>query len=341
MKLSTLTKSSPFIVAEISANHNGSINNAKKLIKLAKINGADAVKLQTYTADMMTIKSNQKDFKIKSGLWKNFYLWDLYNKAKTPLGWHKELFSYAKKLKIICFSSPFDETAVDLLEKLKCPIYKVASFEMTDLELIKKIASTKKPMIISTGMASLKEIDLTFNTAKKYGARDIALLYCVSKYPSNISDFNITNIEIMKKRYKCPIGFSDHSLDNKLSSLAVAKGATIFEKHIALRNQKKGFDIKFSLKGNEIKEYVKNIKDSYYLVKKQFFYRNKSESKSKVFRRSIYVVEDIKKGNFFTKKNIKVIRPGYGLDPIYLKKILGKKSPFNLKRGSPLKKKFL
>jgi pseudaminic acid synthase len=341
MKLSTLTKSSPFIVAEISANHNGSINNAKKLIKLAKINGADAIKLQTYTADMMTIKSNQKDFKIKSGLWKNYYLWDLYDKAKTPLDWHKELFSYAKRLKIICFSSPFDETAVDLLEKLKCPIYKVASFEMTDLELIKKIASTKKPMIISTGMASLKEIDLTFNTAKKYGARDIALLYCVSKYPSNISDFNITNIEIMKKRYKCPIGFSDHSLDNKLSSLAVAKGATIFEKHIALKNQKKGFDIEFSLKGNEIKEYVKNINDSYHLVKKKFFYRNKSESKSKVFRRSIYVIEDIKKGNFFTRKNIKVIRPGYGLDPIYLKKILGKKSTFNLKRGSPLKKKFL
>ena len=186
----------PFLVAEISANHCGNFLMAKKLIKCAKENNADAVKLQTYTPETMTINSNKKYFKIKNGLWKGYTLWDLYKKAHTPLHWHKPLFDYAKKLKIKIFSTPFDESAVDFLENLKCPLYKIASFEMTDLPLIKKIASTKKPIIMSTGMASLNEIEQSFKIAKKYGAKDITLLYCVSNYPSKNSDFNLNNIKI-------------------------------------------------------------------------------------------------------------------------------------------------
>ncbi len=265
----------PFFIAELSANHCGDISLAKKLIKCAKNNGADAVKIQTYTADTMTIKSNKKYFKINNGLWKNYTLWDLYNKAKTPIEWHKDLFSYAKKLKIKIFSSPFDETAVDLLEKLNCPIYKVASFEMTDIPLIKKIASTKKPIIISTGMASLDEIQETFNIASKYGAKDITLLYCVSNYPSKNTDFNINNIKILKEKFKCRIGFSDHSKDTKIAFAAISAGAEVIEKHIALENQTKGLDIAFSLRGKEIKIFRKEIDTAFTLLGKKRIYKKK------------------------------------------------------------------
>ncbi len=328
----------PFVVAEISANHCGNFLLAKKLIKCAKKNGADAVKLQTYTADSMTIKSNKKYFKIKNGLWKGYSLWNLYNKAKTPLKWHKELFNYARKIKIKIFSTPFDENAVDFLEKLKCPIYKVASFEMTYLPLIKKIAKTKKPMIISTGMASLKEIEEAYKTAKKYGAKDITLLYCVSNYPSSIKDFNLNNIRILKKKFGCRIGLSDHSKDNRVSIAAVAAGAEVIEKHIALDKQKKGLDIEFSLKGKEIRKFVDDIKTSYDLIGKNNFYRDKSEENSKIFRRSIFAVKDIKKGEKFSKKNIRIIRPGYGIAPKYFDKILNKKSKTFLSAGDPIKK---
>ena len=195
-----LKKNKPFFIAEISANHNGDFRTAKKLIKCAKENGADAVKLQTYDADSMTLNSKKKIFKIKNGLWKNYFLWDLYNKAKTPLEWHKELFDYAKKLKIKIFSTPFSEEHVDFLEKLNCPYYKVSSFEMSDISLIKKIAKTKKPIIISTGVSSLDEIEIAYKTAAKYGSTKIVLLYCVSNYPSKLSDFNLNNIKILKKK---------------------------------------------------------------------------------------------------------------------------------------------
>ena len=237
----------PFFIAEISANHCGSIKKAKKLIKCAKDNGADAVKLQTFTADTMTIKSNKNYFKIKQGLWRGYNLWELYNKAHTPFEWHNYLSSYCRKIGITVFSTPFDESAVDFLEKLKFPMYKVASFEMTDIPLIKKIALTKKPMIISTGMASMKEIELTFNTAKKFGARDITLLYCVSNYPSKNLDFNLNNIKILKNKFKCKVGLSDHSKGEKVAVAAIAAGAEVVEKHIALENQKNGLDIEFSL----------------------------------------------------------------------------------------------
>ena len=328
----------PFFVAEISANHCGNINLAKKLIKCAKDNGADAAKLQTYTADTMTIQSNKKYFKIKNGLWKGYDLWNLYNEAHTPLEWNKKLFDYGKKLGITIFSTPFDETAVNLLEKLKCPMYKVASFEMTDLLLIKKISQTKKPIIISTGMASMEEIELAYRTAKNYGAKDITLLYCVSNYPSKNTDFNLNNIKILKNKFKCRVGLSDHSKDNRVAIAAVAAGAEVVEKHIALDKQKKGLDIEFSLKGKEIKKFKEDINLAYNLLGKKYFYRNKSEKKSKIFRRSIFATENIKKGEKFNNQNIRRIRPGYGLEPKYYEKLIGRKSPITLDKGQPLKK---
>ena len=328
----------PFLVAEISANHCGNINLAKKLIKCAKDNGADAAKLQTYTADTMTIQSNKKYFKIKNGLWKGYDLWNLYNEAHTPLEWNKKLFDYGKKLGITIFSTPFDETAVNLLEKLKCPMYKVASFEMTDLLLIKKISQTKKPIIISTGMASMEEIELAYRTAKNYGAKDITLLYCVSNYPSKNTDFNLNNIKILKNKFKCRVGLSDHSKDNRVAIAAVAAGAEVVEKHIALDKQTRGLDIEFSLKGKEIKKFREDINLAYNLLGKKYFYRNKSEKKSKIFRRSIFATENIKKGEKFNNQNIRRIRPGYGLEPKYYEKLIGRKSPITLDKGQPLKK---
>ena len=330
-------KNKVFFIAEISANHCGNFNLAKKLVKCAYVNGADAVKLQTYTADTMTIKSNKKYFKIKEGLWKGYTLWDLYNKAHTPLKWHKELFEYGKSLGIKVFSTPFDVTAVDFLEKLDCPIYKIASFEMMDLNLVKRVSQTKKPIIISTGMANLEEIEATVKTARRNGATDITLLYCVSNYPSSINDFNLNNIKILKNKFKCKVGFSDHSTDNRIAFAAIASGAEVIEKHIALDNQKKGFDINFSLKGKEIRKLRDDIDVSFKLLGKNSFFRNKSENKSKIFRRSIFATKNIKKGEKFSKDNIKVIRPGYGLAPKYFNKILNKKSPVNISKEEPLK----
>ena len=330
-------KNKVFFIAEISANHCGNFNLAKKLIKCAYDNGADAVKLQTFTADTMTIKSNKKFFKIKEGLWKGYSLWDLYNDAHTPLKWHNELFKYAKSLGIKIFSTPFDETAVDFLEKLKCPIYKIASFEMTDLNLVKKVSLTKKPIIISTGMANLNEIETTIKTARINGAKNITLLYCVSNYPSSINDFNLHNIKILREKFKCKVGLSDHSTDNRVAISAIASGAEVIEKHIALDNQKKGFDIDFSLKGNEIRKLRDDIDVAFQLLGKKKFFRNKSENKSKIFRRSIFTTKNIKKGEKFTKNNIRIIRPGHGLAPKYYNKILNKKSPFNILKEEPLK----
>jgi len=326
----------PYFIAEISANHCGKISIAKKLIKCAKLNGADAVKLQTFTADTMTLKSNKKYFKVNKGLWKGYTLWDLYDEAHTPLSWHKSLFEYAKKIGITIFSTPFDETAVIFLEKLNCPMYKIASFEMTDLPLVKKIASTKKPIIISTGMASLKEIDLTYKTAKKYGANDITLLYCVSNYPAKNSDFNVNNIKILKEKYNCRVGLSDHSLDQNVAITSIGAGAEIIEKHIALEKQKKGLDIKFSLKGKEIRKFKNAINSAYGLLGKKTFFRNKSEKKNSIFRRSIFVCNNISKGEKFTKENIRRIRPGNGLEPKFYEKLIGRRAKKNLQKGNPL-----
>ena len=334
-------KNTIFLIAEISANHCGNFKLAKKLIKCAKTNGANAVKLQTFTPDTMTINSNKKYFKIKQGLWKGYNLWDLYNKAQTPLKWHKELFRYGKSLGIKVFSTPYDETAVDFLEKLHCPIYKISSFEMTDLNLIKKASKTKKPLIISTGMANLDEIETSFKVAKRNGAKDITLLYCVSNYPSSINDFNLNNIKILKDKFKCRVGISDHSTDNRVAIASVACGAEVIEKHIALDNQKKGLDIDFSVKGKEIKKLRNDVDIAFNLLGKNIFFRNKNENKSKVFRRSIFTTKKIKKGQKFTKNNLKVVRPGYGIEPKYFNKILNKKSPVNIDKHEPLKSEIL
>lgn len=336
-----MKKNKPFLIAEISANHCGSLNLAKKLILCSKIHGADAVKIQTYTADTMTINSQKKYFKIKSGIWKGYSLWELYNEAQTPLAWHKELFKYAKSIGIKIFSTPFDENAVDFLEKLDCPIYKISSFEMTDLLLIKEVAKTKKPIIISTGMATLKEIDEAYEVAKKYGAKDITLLYCVSNYPSKIHEFNLNNIKILKDRFKCTIGLSDHSINNIVAICAIASGAEVIEKHVALEGQTKGLDIKFSLKGKEIKNFRKDIDSAYSLIGSKKFFINNKENQSRKFRRSIFAIKDIKKGEFFTKENIKRIRPGHGLPPKYYDLLMNKKSINYIKKEEPIKFKFL
>jgi pseudaminic acid synthase len=342
-------KNRPFLIAEVSSNHNGSFVNAKKLIKAAKDYGADAVKLQTYTPASMTVNSKKKYFQVKNGLWKNYNLWKLYKKAQTPYHWHKKLFQYAKSLNIKIFSTPFDENAVNFLEKLNSPFYKIASFEMTDLPLIKKVAATGKPIIISTGMASLDEISQSFNEAKKYGAKKITLLYCVSNYPSKISDFNLNNIKILKKKFKCEVGFSDHSNDFRIASTAVKLGATVVEKHISLENVK-ALDSDFSISGERIFQYKKAInnfsripKNKFYtkLLGKKKFFRNKSEQKSKVFRRSIFVVKKIAAGDIFNKSNIRKIRPGFGVSPSYYEKILGRKCSFDINANEPLMIKML
>ena len=331
----------PFIIAEISANHNGSLDHAKKLIKLAKEQGMSAVKIQTYTADTMTIKTKSKKFIISSGIWKGESLWNLYDKGHTPWDWHKKLFDYAKKLKIKIFSTPFDVSAVNFLEKLNCPLYKVSSFEMNDLGLIKRIAKTKKTMIISTGLSKLNEIKKTVLCARKYGAKKIILLYCVSNYPSKSTDFNLNNMNILKKKFNCDVGLSDHSLDNNIAIGAAALGAKVFEKHIALKNQKKGLDIKFSLKGKEIGKYKDDIFNSYNLVSKNYFFRSKDEIKNRYFRRSIFSIKDIMKGEKFSENNIKTFRPNIGLSASFFNDIIGKKSPKNIKAKKPIGKNIL
>ncbi len=329
-------KKKPFIVAEISANHNGSLPHAKKIIDIAKKYGADSVKLQTYTPDTMTIKSNKLDFKIRAGLWKGKTLWDLYERAQTPFEWHKELFSYAKKLKITCFSTPFDETAVDLLESLNCPFYKISSFEMNHIPLIKKVARTKKVIIISTGMADLDEIDLAYTTAKANGAKEVILLYCVSNYPAKLEDFNFNNINILKDRYKCKVGFSDHSNNNRVVEYAIAAGAEVVEKHVALEGKNKSPDSSFSLKGRKIKEYIDLVRNTYKVVSKNYFFVNKPEYNNRIFRRSLYATQNIAKGERFTKDNIKIIRPNYGVPPLFYEKLLKKKSPFFISEETPI-----
>jgi len=324
----------PILIAEISANHNGSIKNAKKLIYTAKKNGADIVKLQTYEPRNMTINSSKSDFLVKQGLWKGYKLWDLYKEAQTPLSWQKELFSYSKKIKMPCFSTPYDDEGLKVLKKLNAQMYKVSSFEMNDTSLIKKICKLKKPVIISTGLASIKEIHNVYNIAKKSGCKKLILLYCVSSYPAKNKDFNLNNIKILQKKFDCEIGFSDHSVDNSVAMLAVASGVRIIEKHIALENQTKGLDIEFSIKGKEIRKFKEDMHKAWELMGKENFYRSKNELKNVKFQRSIYVIKRIKKGEKFSSKNIRRIRPGYSLSPKYWESIIGKKAKKSFSEGS-------
>jgi len=334
-------KSPPILIAEISANHTGSIQKAKKLILTAKKNGADLVKLQTYEPRNMTINSSLKDFLVKDGLWKDYKLWDLYKEAQTPLKWQKELFDYSKKIKIPCFSTPYDDEGVDLLKKLNSKLYKVSSFEMKDSSLVKKICSIGKPVIISTGLANLKEINEVYKIAKKSGCKQLILLYCVSSYPAKNKDFNLNNIDILRKKFKCEIGFSDHSTDNSVAMLAISRGARVIEKHIALDNQKDGLDIEFSIKGKEIKKFKEDMLKAWTLLGKNKFLRTGNELKNIKFQRSIYVVDNIKKGEKFSTTNIKRIRPGFSLSANKWSFILGRKSKKNYTIGSRISLKDL
>lgn len=329
----------PFIIAEMSSNHNQSLDIALKIVRSAAKAGVNAIKLQTYTADTITLNSNRKEFKInsKESLWNGKTLYSLYKKAYTPWSWHKKIFDEAKKNKILCFSSPFDTTAVDFLETLDTPAYKVASSECIDTQLIKRIALTKKPVIISTGMATKKEIFIALDTAKKFGCKQVALLKCTSTYPAPYDDVNLNTIEDMKKEFKCEIGLSDHTLGIGVPLLAISKGATLIEKHFTLSRKIKSTDSAFSSEPHEFANLVKeaaNIRKSLGKIK---YGPSLSEKKSMIFRRSIYVVKDIKKNEEFNDKNIKSIRPALGLKISQYEKVIGRKAKSNIKKGTPLK----
>ena len=331
----------PFLVAEISSNHCGDYKLCKNLILKAKESGADAVKIQTYTPKCMTLNSKKKHFIIKNGLWKGYNYWELYKKAHTPIKWHKNLFQIAKRNKIELFSSPFSTYAIEVLEKLNCQIYKVASFEITDLNLIKEIAKTGKEIIISTGCSNIKEINKAYNTAYKYGAKKITLLYCVSLYPAKKSDFNLNNLIYLKQEFKCDVGLSDHSKDNEIAKAAYLIGATLFEKHFALDGQPESPDIKFSLNEKEFKIFKNSILETKSLMGQKNFNKNLKDKKSLKFRRSIFAIRRIKVGDKFTKSNTKVLRPNVGLEPKYHEFILNKNSPFNFEKGDFIPKKII
>ena len=332
-------KYKPFIVAEMSGNHNQSINNALKIIDEASKCGVDAVKIQTYTADTLTINSKKNDFQIsdKKSLWKNQSLYELYKKAYTPWEWHKKIFNHCKRRGLICFSSPFDHTAVEFLENLNVPAYKIASFEINNIPLIEQIAKKGKPMIISTGLASLKEIKEVIKTAYKNGCKKIILLKCTSSYPSEPIDSNIVTIKDLKRKFNCEVGISDHTKGIGVSIAAISQGATFIEKHFTLDRKKGGVDSDFSMEPDEMRQLVKEANNAWQSLGKIFYGSTKSEKNSLKFRKSIYAVQSINKNEQFTKDNIRVIRPGYGLEPKYFNKIIGLKSNKNLTVGDPIK----
>lgn len=327
----------PYLIAEISGNHNGSIDRAKELIKLAQTNGADCVKIQTYTPDTMTIKSDKEDFIINGGLWDGYKLWDLYDWAQTPYEWQMELFNYAKSIDMTIISTPFDETAVDLLESLDCPFYKIASFELTDLPLIQYVAKKNKPIILSTGMANEDEISDAINIVKKYGNGDFILLHCVSGYPTPVDQINLNTITLLRNKYNCHVGLSDHTLGNTSAVLSVALGAKIIEKHFTFKRSEGGPDAEFSMEPDELKDLSSSIKMAHKALGKGSFEMKSAEESNIKFRRSIYVVENIKKGDIFTTQNIRRIRPGYGLPPKDFNTVLGKKARKDLSKGNPLR----
>ncbi|MCM8787255.1 MAG: pseudaminic acid synthase [Candidatus Omnitrophica bacterium] len=330
-----------FIVAEISANHGQNFNRAVTLIKKAKECGVDAVKFQCYTPDTLTIECDNKYFIIKHPKWGGQTLYQLYKKAYTPWNWLKKLKKIAEDLGLIFFATAYDKTSVDFLEELNVPIHKIASFELVDLPLIEYIAKTKKPLILSTGMANLAEIKEAVEAAKKAGTKDIMLLKCVSSYPARYEEMNLKTIPDMQKRFKLPIGLSDHTLGIATSIAGVCLGAKLIEKHFCLSRKIKTPDSFFSLEPQELKSLVENIRNAEKSLGKIHYGLTKDEEKSKVFRRSLFVVKDIKKGEIFTESNVKSIRPANGLKPKYLNKILEKKAKTNIKKGIPLNIKFV
>jgi len=327
----------PFIIAEMSGNHNQSLDNALKIVEKAALAGVQAIKLQTYTADTMTINCSSQDFLIKdeNSLWNGENLYDLYNKAHTPWEWHKQIFDKASALGLVCFSSPFDESAVDFLEELNNPLYKIASFEFTDIPLIKKVISTKKPVILSTGMATFSEISEVVELLKT-SSTEFALLKCTSAYPATVEDANILTIPDLRLNFGCEVGLSDHTIGIGASLAAISHGASIIEKHFTLSRSDGGVDSKFSMEPHEMENLAIEAKNVWKSLGKPTYGTTKNDSKSKIFRRSIYAIKDILIGEVFSKNNVGVIRPSYGLEPKFLNKVIGQKASRDIAKGTPI-----
>ncbi|WHX26194.1 pseudaminic acid synthase [Virgibacillus halodenitrificans] len=331
-----------FIIAELSANHGHEIEIAKKTMLAAKEAGADAVKLQTYTPDTITIKSDKEYFKVQQGtIWDGVTLYDLYSEAYLPWEWHQELFDYANELGLICFSSPFDKTAVDLLEDLNTPAYKIASFEITDIPLIEYVASKGKPVIISTGIATLGEIDEAVQACKKMNNEQIILLKCTSAYPAEIEDANLNTIPNLKDTFNVEVGLSDHTLGTTVPIVSIALGAKVIEKHFILDKSIGGPDASFSLSKSEFREMVKAIREAEQSLGKVDYELTDKKRNNRTFSRSLFVVKDVKAGEKFTEENVRSIRPGYGLAPKYSKEIYNSFAAENVQRGTPLEWKHI
>ncbi|CAM4389526.1 pseudaminic acid synthase [Paenibacillus alkaliterrae] len=331
-------KHRPFIIAEMSGNHNQSLERALNIVEAAAKAGAHALKIQTYTADTMTLDIENPEFRIedKESLWQGNTLYKLYQEAYTPWEWHKPIFDRCIELGMVPFSTPFDETAVDFLEELRVPMYKIASFENNDIPLIKKVASTGKPMIISTGMATVAELDETVRAAREAGCKDLILLKCTSTYPANPENTNISTIPHMKDLFNCQVGLSDHTLGTGVAVGSVALGATVIEKHFTLSRLDGGVDSAFSMEPQEMENLVVETERAWQALGKITYGPTEKEKASLKYRRSIYVAKDIKIGEIFTKDNIKIIRPGYGLEPKYYDELLGNNAKQDITRGTPL-----
>jgi pseudaminic acid synthase len=326
----------PYIIAEMSANHNGSLENAFKIIQAAKQSGADAVKLQTYRPDTITLNCDSEDFQIQGGLWDGRTLYDLYSEAHLPWEWHEPLFAHARKHDITIFSTPFDNSAVDLLENLNAPAYKIASFEIVDLALIKYVASTKKPMIISTGMADAEEIQEAIDVAHEGGCNELAILHCVSGYPAPAKDYNLRTIPDMLERYGLVTGLSDHTLGNATSIAAIVMGATIIEKHFTLDRNGGGPDDIFSLVPDELAALCKETMTAWQALGEIDYGRKSSEKGNVKFRRSLYFVKDLKAGDVILPDSVRSIRPGFGMAPKYLNNIVGRRVKVNIAKNTPV-----
>ncbi len=327
----------PYIIAELSANHNGDINRAFQIMEQAKKAGADAIKLQSYTQDTITLDCDDIDFQIQGGLWGGQTLYELYKNAHLPWEWHGPLFEKARRLGITIFSSPFDFSAVSLLEKLGAPAYKIASFELIDLPLIARVAQTGKPMILSTGMANMQEIHEAIDTARSNGCDELVLLHCVSGYPAPADQYNLKTIADMSKRFNILAGLSDHTIDNATAIAAVALGACVIEKHVTLDRAQGGPDDSFSIEPRELAQLCSDANTAWQAVGEVSYERAESEKGNAQFRRSLYVVSDIAEGELFTAQNLKSIRPGFGMAPKLLNEIIGKIAAKDLKKGTALK----